>query len=176
MSQYIYAIIPYKSGISFSESESMPCVWAPILPQLDNVDSELTDPEGLVLFADFLQINTCYRQSVFTNNKDGYSWLRTEIYKIAKALDAKEVWSVEEPATDEMELPNFSFDSWKESLKTSGYVAELTTVFLKGNVFCSYYHDDFSDIINEAHGDLHQVDKMADEVARMHREATKLYE
>ena len=149
MSQYIYAIIPYKSGISFSKSESMPCVWAPELPQLESFESELTDPEGLVLFADFLQINTCYRQSVFTNNKDGYSWLRAEIYKIAKALGAREVWYVEETSTDEMELPDFSFDSWKESLKNeySGYVSELTTEFLKGNTFCSYYHDDFSDVI-----------------------------
>ena len=69
----------------------------------------------LKLFADFLMINTCGRQSWFTNNEDGYSQLRAEIYKIALALGAREVWYVAEMATDEMYDKDFSFDNWIHS-------------------------------------------------------------
>ena len=94
MSSYIYAIIPYKSGISFSKHEPIPCVFHPFLPELKGIESEFTEPDGLSLFADFLMINTCYRQSAFTDNKDGYNWIRAEVCQIAKALGAHEVWYV----------------------------------------------------------------------------------
>lgn len=149
MSQYLYAIIPYESGISFSQEDIVPCVFGPILPQLKEIESELTEQEGLCLFADFLQINTCYRQSAFTNNKDGYSQLRAEVHTIAQALGANEVWYVGELITDEMVDPNFSYEEWSKTLKEekTKYVVELTREVLKGKEIYSLYHDDFSDII-----------------------------
>lgn len=151
MSAYIYAIIPYKSGISFSSDDPIRCVWEPILPELEGIDSEFTEKGSLSLFADFFLINTCYRQSAFTDNIDGYSWIRADICQIAKALGAHEVWYVEELITDEMDMPDFSFDEWINSLKheKKQYVVELTTDVLKGNSIYSYYHDGFSDIIME---------------------------
>ena len=86
MSSYIYAIIPYKSGISFSIHEPIPCKWSPFLPELKGIESEFADPGGLCLFADFLMINTCYRQSAFTDNKDGYNWIRAEVCLPASCL------------------------------------------------------------------------------------------
>ena len=149
MSQYIYAIIPYESGISFSEDDIYPCVFGPTLPQLKEIESELTDREGLCLFADFLQINTCYRQSAFTNNKDGYSQLRAEVCTIARALGANEAWYVGELMTDQMDYPSFSYEAWSKSLKegNSRFVVELTREILKGKEVYSLYHDNFSDII-----------------------------
>ena len=77
MSQYIYAIIPYESGISFSKDEPYPCVWEPILPELKDIHSEFTD--DLCVFKDFLMINTCYRQSAFTDNRDGFCRIRADV-------------------------------------------------------------------------------------------------
>ena len=125
-------------------------MYCPEIPELKGVDSELVEPDGLVLFADFLRINTCYRQSVFTGNSNGYSWLRAEIYKIAMALGAKEVWYVAEMATDEMYRKDFSFEKWIRDFKTGEqFAAELTVGCLKENSICTYYHDDFTDIILE---------------------------
>ena len=98
MSAYIYAIIPYKSGLTFTEKDDMPCVWSPIIPELKSIDSEFVDPEGLELYSDFLMINTCQRQSAFTNNRNGYNWMRAEICQIARALGANEVWYANELA------------------------------------------------------------------------------
>ena len=149
MSQYLYAIIPYESGVSFSK-EDYPA-WSPVLPELKDIHSEFTDEEGLMLFKDFLMINTCYRQSAFTDNRDGYCWIRADICKIARALGASEVWYVEELITDEMDDWEFSFDEWRNRLKNEKkhLVAELSTDVLKGKETYSYYHDDFSDVILE---------------------------
>jgi hypothetical protein len=151
MSAFIYAIIPYKSGITVSSKEPYPCIWNPSIPELKGIASELelTDPDGLSLFSDFLMINTCQRQSAFTCNRNGYCGLRTDIYMIAKALNANEVWYVVENITDEMEDWGFSFDEWIKSLSNEKkqYVVELTVEVLKGKTMYSYYHDDFSDII-----------------------------
>lgn len=149
MSQYIYAIIPYESGISFSKDEPYPCVWEPILPELKDIHSEFTD--DLCVFKDFLMINTCYRQSAFTNNRDGFCRIRADVCKIARALGASEVWYVEELITDEMDGWDFSFDNWIKSLQNEKkhLVAELSTDILKGKNIYSYYHDDFSDVILE---------------------------
>ena len=149
MSQYIYAIIPYESGISFSKDEPYQFVLDPELPELKDIHSEFTDV--LYLFKDFLMINICYRQSAFTDNRDGYCWIRADICKIARALGASEVWYVEEAITDEMNEWGFSFDKWRNSLKNEKkhLVAELSTDVLKGKEIYSYYHDDFSDVILE---------------------------
>ena len=115
------------------------------------VDSELSEQEALELHDGFLVINTCYRVSTFANNSESYNWLRAEIYKIAKAVGAEEVWYVEELALDEMDIPGFTFEAWKNSLKNEKkqYIAELTVEVLKGQYTYSYYHDDFEDIVLE---------------------------
>ena len=95
MSAYIYAIIPYNGVAKFDREESETCILCPIIPELKCVDSELTDQEGLALYEGFLVINTCYRVSAFANNSGSYNWLRTEVYNIAKALNANEVWYAE---------------------------------------------------------------------------------
>lgn len=150
MTDYLYAIIPYQGGVSFTPHKGETYVYCPEIPEFKDIESEFVEPEGLNLFADFLMINTCYRQSEFTGNSDGYSWLRVEIYKIAKALGAKEVWYVAELATDEMFMKDFSFNNWIRNFKTGEKsVVELNMDFIKGNVITTYYHDDFSDIILE---------------------------
>ena len=149
MSAYLYAIIPYKSkeDVVFDETDS--CIFFPVIPELKDIESEFANQESLILHKGFLVINTCYRQSAFTENQNGYNWMREEIYKIAKALNACEVWYVEELVYDEMDSSGFSFDQWRESLKTekASYVVELSVDVLKGSTVYSYYHDDFSDII-----------------------------
>lgn len=117
MSAYIYAIIPYESGISFSKDDPIQCVWNPYLPELKGIHSEFVEPDSLMLFKDFLMINTCYRQSAFTVNRDGYCWIRSEVCEIARALGANEVWYVEELITDEMDDADFSFPEWVRSLR-----------------------------------------------------------
>ena len=150
MTDYLYAVIPYKGSASFTPVEGETYVYCPEIPEFKDIESEFVEPEGLFLFADFLKINTFYRQSEFTGNSDGYSWLRVEIYQIAKALGAKEVWYVAELATDEMFMKDFSFNNWIRSFKTrEKYVVELNVDYIKGNRICTYYHDDFSDIILE---------------------------
>lgn len=160
MSQYIYAVIPYKSGIRFAKDDDVKCIFCPSIPELKSINSELTDPDGLQLFADFVLVNTCYRVSAFANQKNGYSYLRAEIYKIAKALGAREVWYAEELATDEMESPDFHFNKWIERFQNENkkYIVELTTDVLKADLTYSYYHDDFSDIILENPNDRKKAD------------------
>ena len=66
------------------------------------------------------------------------------------ALGANEVWYVAELATDEMDRTDFSFEEWLHSLKNGEhYVSELSVDVLKDKYICTYYHDDFSDIILE---------------------------
>ena len=72
MSDYLYAVIPYKGTSLYSPDELEEGVWDPIIPELKGIDSEYAEKDGLKLFADFLMINTCGRQSWFTNNEDGY--------------------------------------------------------------------------------------------------------
>lgn len=151
MSEYIYAVIPYKSGIEI-KSDYIPCVWNPQIPKLDNIDSEFVDPNVLQLFEDFLVINTCYKKWVFTNCKNGYSRIRAELYKIAQALNANDIWYVDDYGIEKMEIPDFSFDEWIKDLKQNKgeYTADLTREILKGDTQYSYYHDDFSDILLES--------------------------
>jgi hypothetical protein len=151
MSAYIYAIIPYKSGIHFSKEDKEQGWWNPFISELKNVSNEFTEEDRLILFEDFLMVNTCYRQSAFTGCKDGYNWIRAGIYEIAKAIGANEVWYVEELITDYMADAYFSFAQWIETLRIekSHLVAELNLDVLAGNSVYSYYHDDFSDIIME---------------------------
>lgn len=151
MSDYLYAVIPYNKGVTlYSPDELEEGRSYPVIPELKGIDSIYAEGNRLKLFADFLMINTCGRQSWFTNNEDGYSQLRAEIYKIALALGAREVWYVAEMATDEMYDKDFSFDNWIHSFKEGArHAAELNVDALKDRFICTYYHDDFSDIILE---------------------------
>ena len=151
MSQYIYAVIPYESGLKFAPDAEYKCEYCPSIPELKSLNSEFAEPDGLDLFADFVLVNTCCRVSAFANKKNGYSYLRAEIYKIAKALGANEVWYAEELATDEMYTPEFSFKKWIVSFENENkkYIVELSTEVLKADYTYSYYHDNFSDIILE---------------------------
>lgn len=153
MSDYLYAVIPYKMGPTlYSPDELEEGLSEPIIPELKGIYSEYAEEDGLKLFADFLLINTNGRQSWFTNVEDGYSQLRAEIYQIAKALGASEVWYAAELAIekDRMEESGFSFDDWTRSFKDgTRYASELTVDVLKDKFICSYYHDDFSDILLE---------------------------
>ncbi len=160
MSDYLYAVIPYKGTSLYSPDELEEGFWDPIIPELKGIDSKYAEDDYLILFADFLLINTCGRQSWFTNNEDGYSQLRAEIYKIAMALGASEVWYAAELATDEMFVKGFSFDDWIRSFKDgTQYASELTVDVLKDKYICTYYHDNFSDIILE---NPHQGNQAAD--------------
>lgn len=151
MSAYIYAIIPYKSGIHFSKEDKEQGWWNPFIPELKNVSNEFTEEESLILFENFLMVNTSYRQSAFTGCKDGYNWIRAGIYEIARAVRADEVWYVEESIIDYMADADFSFEQWIETLRNEKkqLVAELNLDVLAGNSVYSYYYDDFSDIIME---------------------------
>lgn len=142
-------MIPYDKGVDlFALDRLEKGVENPQIPELKGVNSEMADPYLLTLFKDYLIINTCCRQSEFAGNEDGYSWLRVEIYRIALALGVHEVWYVAELATDEMGTEGFSFGDWLLSLKNGErYVSELSVDVLKDKYICTYYHDDFSDII-----------------------------
>ena len=165
MSDYLYAVIPYNKGVNlYSADELEEGRSYPVIPELKGIDSEYAEEDGLKLFADFLMINTCGRQSWFTNNEDGYSQLRAEIYKIALALGAREVWYVAEMATDEMYDKDFSFDNWIHSFKEgTRYASELTLDVLKDRFICTYYHDDFSDIILERPTPLNYTEEDVEE-------------
>lgn len=151
MSQYIYAVIPYESGLRFARDAEYKCEFGQSIPELKSLNSEFAGPNGVDLFTDFALINTCYRVSAFANQKNGYSYLRAEIYRIAKKLGVNEVWYAEELATDEMFTSEFSFKKWIESFENENkkYIVELTTDVLKADYIYSYYHDSFSDIILE---------------------------
>jgi len=167
MSDYLYAVIPYKGTSLYSPDELEEGLSEPIIPELKGIYSEYAEEDGLKLFADFLLINTSGRQSWFTNVEDGYSQLRAEIYQIAKALGASEVWYVAELATDEMYAKGFSFDDWTRSFKDgTRYASELTVDVLKDKYIYSYYHDDFSDIILE---NSHQGNQSANEEKDKHK-------
>ena len=56
MSAYLYALIPYKSGIDFTYSEE-PCYWHPLIREFANVDSELTDRECLQQYGEYIVVN-----------------------------------------------------------------------------------------------------------------------
>ncbi len=148
MSDYLYAIIPYKKKGTFVADEGEVYISYPKIPELKGVKSKLAERDGLLLFPEFLMINTCHRQSSFVEWEDGYSWLRAEVYKIAKALGANEVWYAAELSTDEMYSKRISFRKWLESFKTGErYVCELCIEVLKDKYISTYYHDNFADII-----------------------------
>ncbi|GEM_PF-5616234 len=73
MSAYIYAIIPYRSGISFDGDDPITCIYGPVLSELDEMDDpsfsfdewaqSLKDKKGqsvVELNTEILSGNACY--------------------------------------------------------------------------------------------------------------------
>ena len=147
MSDYLYAVIPYNSGLRFKEDAEdkfdrrMP-------KELRGYDIEFEE-DLFWMFSDFILINTCWRMSSLTCAKNGRCDARSAIYIVARLLNAKEVWYVGEMCTDEMLRPDFNFDDWKRSLKEKyAYCTkEVTLDMLRSGHWASYCHDDFSDIV-----------------------------
>ena len=147
MFDYLYAVIPYNSGLRFKEdAEDKFVERIPI--ELKGYDIEFE--KGLFrMFSDFILINTCWRMSSLTCDENGRCDARSAIYIVARLLNAKEAWYVEELATDEMMTSEFNFDDWKRSLKEEkAYCTkEVTLDILRSGHWASYCHDDFSDIV-----------------------------
>ena len=147
MSDYLYAVIPYNSGLQFKEDAEdkflrrMP-------KELKGYDIEFEE-DLFDIFSDFILINTCWRMSSLTCDKNGRCDARSAIYIVARLLNAKEVWYVGEMCTDEMLESDFNFDDWKRSLKEKyAYCTkEVTLDMLRSGHWASYCHDDFSDIV-----------------------------
>ena len=109
MSAYLYAVIPYKSGLHFQDEDEDKFVFGYMPKELKGINKAF-DEKCFEAFADFILINTCCRMSSLNCNENGWCQIRCEIYTIAKALLANEAWYVEELCTDEMMLPDFSFE------------------------------------------------------------------
>lgn len=146
MSDYLYAIIPYREIEKYRSEELEEGLDYPNLPEMEGLDTEYA--ENITLYKGYIQVNTCYRLSSFTELKDGYSSIRADIYRIAKAVGASEVWYIAELCTDEMHADGFNFDTWLNRLKNDKkLVVEMTVDVLKDKYIYSYYHDDFADVI-----------------------------
>ena len=147
MSDYLYAVIPYNSGLRFKDDaedkfvERMP-------KDIKGYDIEF-EKDLFQMFSDFILINTCWRMSSLTCDENGRCDARSAIYIVARLLNAKEVWYVGEMCTDEMFRPDFNFDDWKRSLiEENAYCTkEVTLDMLRSGHWASYCHDDFSDIV-----------------------------
>lgn len=148
MSAYLYALIPYKSGIDFTYSDE-PFYWHPLIREFENVDSELTDREGLQQYGDYIVVNTCARMSSLKCDTRGFCWIRSEVYKLAKAVGAEEVWYIEELSFEHIEDMNITLEEFKEMLRGpySYCTKEVNLDMLKDNSYASFCHDDFSDIV-----------------------------
>jgi len=156
MSDWIYAAIPYKRSTPIVTDNPYPYENFPFIPELQGMGSEFAERDGLQLYEDFLLINLCYKEPSFINCQNGYSWIRSEVYKVAQRLGAKEVWYVMEMCTQEMAKKDFSFEDWKHKLQNERkqYTAEMSIDVLKGDILYSYYHDSFSDIILESPSEI----------------------
>lgn len=150
MSDYLYAVIPYKSGLHFQDEDEDKFVCGYIPKELSDISIDF-DEDCFEVFSDYILINTCCRMSSLNCNENGWCQIRCEIYNIAKALNAIEVWYVAELTTDAMLLPDFNFDDWKRSLKEeSAYcTTEVTIEMLQNQKWASYCHDNFKDIVIE---------------------------
>lgn len=113
MSQHIYAVLPYDSGIGFDPDKETNCVWDYHVYELKGIEAELSYSgltDAVALYKDFIVFNTCLRVSEFCqNSKTGYSSLRKDFYLIAQRLGLKEVWYVPEYYTDYMDEIGFTY-------------------------------------------------------------------
>ena len=147
MSDYLYAVIPYYSGLRFNVDAEDKFV-SRMPKELKGYHIDFVK-DLFYMFSDFILINTCWRMSSLTCDENGRCDARSAIYIVAKILNAKEVWYVEELCTDEMMMPDFKFDDWKRSLKEEkAYCTkEVTLDMLRSGHWASYCHDVFSDIV-----------------------------
>ena len=149
MSSYLYAVVPYESGLQFPEETEDKFVYG--MPKELNGISVDIDEECFCVYADFILINTCWRMSYLSCDENGWCKVRSEIYKVAKALNASEAWYVEELSTDIMLEPGFDFEDWKRSLREElAYcTCEVNIEMLRNQEWASLCHDDFADIVIE---------------------------
>lgn len=148
MSAYLYAVIPYD-GEPHPYSKEENFEYGAFIPELYGMESDLC--EDVSLFHGFFLINTCFRMPSIMTDKNGFCSLRKDIYEIAKAVGAKEVWYIEELATDSMDSKGYSLNTFLTDLKElySDYFLEydIETMREKGGTYASYMHDDFHDIV-----------------------------
>ena len=87
-------------------------------------------------------------------DENGYNRLRSEIFRIAQLVGAKEVWYCSEYATDAMfegfDTPNYSLEALKMEIANKAYCFleyDVITMREEGGMIASYMHDDFHDIV-----------------------------
>lgn len=153
MSQCIYAVLPYDSGSTFDAEDETRPVYDFSVRELKGIEAELSDSaliDNIILFQDFIVINTCLRVSAFCrNSKNGFNALRKDVYLVAKKLGLHEVWYVPEYYTDCMDEVGYTYSSFLKDMrgKYKDSCAELNVETLKGKDFYEFYHDDFNDIV-----------------------------
>lgn len=153
MSQHIYAVLPYDSGIGIDPEDVEQCVFGYNVPELKGIEAELSYShltDDIIMFQDFLIINTCLRVSDFCQNpKNGYNSLRKDVYLMAKRLGLEEVWYVPEYYTDDMNEAGYTYNTLLRDMhgKYKDSFAELSVKLLKGKKCYEFYHDNFSDIV-----------------------------
>lgn len=143
MSQYLYALIPYKGKSALAPEDGCAFECNPIIPELRNIDSELADCGYIDRYEDFILINTCYRMSYLTHfDEDDTSFCREEIRKITLALDASEVWYVEEILIQMFDnIPGYTLKMFKKEYARS--IIEYDFEKLKQGYVGSIIHDSY---------------------------------
>lgn len=80
MSAYLMVIIPYNTGVAYSEDDYfILCSAAGLIPELEQIESEFIEDDLISLAKDFIIINTCYRMSALMDNENGYSRIRVHM-------------------------------------------------------------------------------------------------
>ena len=145
---YLYVVVPYKSELQFKEDDNLFVCGLP--KELEGITLDI-DEDLFDVYSDFVLINTCWGMSSLNCDDNGWCHIRSETYKIAKALNATEAWYVEELSTDKMTEPGFDFEDWKRSLREelAYYTCEVNIEMLKNQEWASHCHDDFADIVIE---------------------------
>lgn len=139
MAHWLYVVIPYSSGVSFEYKEYICCEVS--LPEFESISSELKD--NVMMYQDFLLVNTCCKMSAIMFRPNGHYTLRNEIYEMAKAVEAEEVWHVEELVTEEFDSDHFDFEKWKAYAR----VHEVDySLYLDEDDLVSIIHDSFDDL------------------------------
>lgn len=140
MSSYLYAIIPYGNISNITI--------------LENIKNTVCDCKSISYFQDFFLINTCYRMLDIMTDNNGFSWLRKEIYNIAKTINIDEVWYCNEIVTDLMidknEAPNYSITDLKSLISqypNCFLEYDIETMNEKNSTIASIIHDNFHDIV-----------------------------
>lgn len=141
----MYALIPYKGKSALKAEEGCAFEYNPNIPELKDIDSELADCSYIGRYEDFILINTCYRMSYLTNfDEDGACFCREEIRKIALALDASEVWYVEEILIQMFDdIPGYALEMFKKEYANS--ISEYSLEKLEQGHWGSIIHDAYTE-------------------------------